>query len=80
MPRFVLAVKKDKPRKKYVRTSINHIKTELKQHPGTEWSIAHYDVKTDLKNLCVLLEDIYSVEVEEHYDMKVSPSGQCRKV
>jgi hypothetical protein len=76
MPKFVTAVNAGQ---KLVRTSIQHIKTALKEYPGTVWEIAVYNQKFDLPNFCKMLEDMDGVKAEEKYSLKVTEGGTCRK-
>ena len=61
--------------------SFTKLKEQMKEAgPGAEFTVALYDFKPNVANVCQAIVDVSELDAESATDYKVSDSGQLREV
>lgn len=79
MPKIYIAEEQaDTDAKKIATGSMTIMKTRLREHPDTLWSIKTIQIKADVPTICALVEDWTKLAVESTESVRVNASGQVR--
>jgi hypothetical protein len=69
------------PGQRCASNSFTTLKDRIRQIPGSQWTVAHYNIKSDSKTLAQLAEDLLQIPYEQPLEyLRINEAGQVRKI